>query len=241
MSTSTKPKSKKPPLSHKRVHVPLPDASTTSLPPIPSALIFRRGPVAHSLLTLVSDLRLLFSPHSSQRLQERKANTMKDFLAVAPPAPGHPLPLPHPVRRRRQPAGHPHPPRPHPHLPRHRLLPHEGRGQSPEEAAWSGEGVRTLPPRSPQQLLCTPPPPLRADAPPATGDVSLHLPLVSTALQHMFPPLHLPTLVLSHCRRVVLFHFDPATQLIDMRHYLITASPTNVSRVVRHLLKGKLR
>ena len=77
------------------------------------------------------------------------------------------------------------------------------------------------------------------EAPPSSADVSAHLPLLSTLLQHMFPALHLPSLVLSQCRRVVLFHFDPQTQLVDVRHYLITAAPAGVSRVVRRLVKGR--
>ena len=225
-----------------KVHVPPPDAANPSLPAIPQAMIFRRGRVAHSVLSLVSDLRLLFSPHSSLRLQERKTNTMKDFLSVAPQ-----LGVSHflcftqsevgvNMRVIRIPQGptvtfrvvgyslmrdvvnaqkRPHSPASeylHPPL----VVLNNFSAAAAASAATSTTTGRT------------------------SSDVSTHLPLLSTILQHMFPSLHLPTLVLSHCRRVVLFHYDPTTQLIELRHYLITASPANLSRAMRRLVRGKL-
>ncbi len=201
-------------------------------------MIFRRGPVAHSVLQLVTDLRLLFSPNSSQRLQERATNTMKDFLAVAPQLQvSHFLCLTQSdvgvnLRVIRIPQG----PTLTFRVTSYSLMRDVAKAQKrPHSAGKEFEH----PPLVVLNNFSSAAAAAAGDVPRPTSDVSLHLPLLSTVLQHCFPPLHLPTLVLAHCRRVVLFHFDPHTQLIDMRHFLITASPTGVSRVVRRLLKGK--
>ena len=236
----TKPKQKP---RKAKVHVPPPDAANSSLPATPQAMIFRRGRVAHSVLSLVSDLRLLFSPHSSLRLHERRTNTMKDFLSVAPQlGVTHFLCLTQSevgvnMRVIRIPQG----PtvtfrvvgyslmrdvvnaQKRPHSPASEYLhsPLVVLNNFSAAAAATAAAVTNVAGRT-------------------STDVSSHLPLLSTILQHMFPSLHLPTLVLSHCRRVVLFHYDPTTQLIELRHYLITASPANLSRAMRRLVRGKL-
>ena len=202
-------------------------------------MIFRRGPVAHSVLQLVSDLRLLFSPHSSQRLQERKTNTLQDFLAVAPQLQvTHFLCLTQSevgvnLRVIRIPQG----PTLTFRVVSYSLMRDVAKAQKRPRSA--GKELEH-PPLVVLNGFSAQAAAAAGDVPKPSSDVSLHLPLLSTVLQHMFPPLHLPTLRLAHCRRVVLFHFDPATQLIDVRHYLITAKPTNLSRTVRHILKGQL-
>ena len=232
-------KKKKPAPRKAKVHVPPSDAGSTNATPIPQAMIFRRGPVAHSVLQLVADLRLLFSPHSSQRLQERKTNTLKDFLSVAPQ-----LQVTHFLCLTQSEVGV--------NLRVIRIP----QGPTLTFRVVSYSLMRDVAkaqkrPHSPGKELEHPPlvvlnnfsaaaAAAAGDVPKPSSDVSLHLPLLSTVLQHMFPPLHLPTLRLAHCRRVVLLHFDPATQLIDLRHYLITATPANISRTLRHILRGKL-
>jgi hypothetical protein len=45
---------------------------------------------------------------------------------------------------------------------------------------------------------------------------------------------------LSECRRVVLFSLDAETQEVEMRHYLINASPVGLTRTVKKIIKAKI-
>lgn len=42
------------------------------------------------------------------------------------------------------------------------------------------------------------------------------------------------------CKRVVLLDFDPETQLVEFRHYLITSHPVGISKSVKRILQKKL-
>ena len=228
-----------------KVHVPPPDAANSSLPAIPQAMVFRRGRVAHSVLSLVSDLRLLFAPHSSLRLQERKTNTMKDFLSVAPQlGVTHFLCLTQSevglnLRVIRIPQGPTVTFRVVGYSLMRDVVNAQKRPHSPA-SEYMHPPLVVLNNFSAASAVAAAAAAATTAAGRTSTDVSSHLPLLSTILQHMFPSLHLPTLVPSHCRRVVLFHYDPATQLIELRHYLITASPANLSRAMRRLVRGKL-
>jgi len=46
----------------------------------------------------------------------------------------------------------------------------------------------------------------------------------------MFPAIDVQTIALSDCRRVVLFHYDKETELVEFRQYAIRAQPLGLSR-----------
>ena len=45
---------------------------------------------------------------------------------------------------------------------------------------------------------------------------------------------------LTDCRRVVLFSLDNETHEVEMRHYLINASPVGLTRSVKKIVKAKI-
>lgn len=55
----------------------------------------------------------------------------------------------------------------------------------------------------------------------------------------MFPQLDVAVAKLSQCQRVALFDYDESSNLINLRHYAITAEPVGVSRNLRRLLLRK--
>jgi len=59
-------------------------------------------------------------------------------------------------------------------------------------------------------------------------------------LQGMFPTINVRNVQLKQCRRVVLFHRDKGTGLVQMRHYLVRAAPVGASRGVRKLNRAKV-
>ena len=96
------------------------------------------------------------------------------------------------------------------------------------------------------------------------GGQEEHHKLTTTMIQNMFPAINVRTVRLSgpcprereratptpapvanpRCaadvRRCVLFSYDSSTDTIEFRHYVITASPTGLSRNVRRLVKASI-
>mmetsp|Transcript_25810 Transcript_25810/g.36403 ORF Transcript_25810/g.36403 Transcript_25810/m.36403 type:complete len:426 (-) Transcript_25810:96-1373(-) len=82
-----------------------------------------------------------------------------------------------------------------------------------------------------------------------------HVKLMRITFQNMFPAINVATVKLADCRRVVLFHLmtktttttddegneiEKETQMVEMRHYAIKASPVGVDRKVRRLIQTKI-
>lgn len=77
-----------------------------------------------------------------------------------------------------------------------------------------------------------------ASFPPPSPSTPPHLTLLMKSFQSLFPPLSPQTLSLSSARRAVLIQYNPTTDTVDFRHYLITVKPYGVSRRVRKVLEG---
>ncbi|CAO1431401.1 unnamed protein product [Diamesa serratosioi] len=67
-----------------------------------------------------------------------------------------------------------------------------------------------------------------------------HMKLMASTFQNMFPPLNLTTIKLSAIKRCVLFSFNPATNLIDLRHYAISLVPVGVNKGVKKIVQRKV-
>lgn len=67
-----------------------------------------------------------------------------------------------------------------------------------------------------------------------------HMKLMANTFQNMFPPLNLTTMKLSAIKRCVLFSFNPATNLVDMRHYAIGLVPVGVNKGIKKLVQRKI-
>ncbi|KAH8055491.1 hypothetical protein JL721_10220 [Aureococcus anophagefferens] len=58
-------------------------------------------------------------------------------------------------------------------------------------------------------------------------------------LEAMFAPIGVSTVKLADCRRVVLVERDPATDVLELRHYAIRASASGVSKTVKRVVEAK--
>jgi ribosome biogenesis protein SSF1/2 len=67
-----------------------------------------------------------------------------------------------------------------------------------------------------------------------------HMKLMANTFQNMFPPLNLTTIKLAAIKRCVLFSFNPATNLIDMRHYAISLVPVGVNKGIKKIVQRKV-
>lgn len=71
-------------------------------------------------------------------------------------------------------------------------------------------------------------------------DEGNHTKLMAQTFQNMFPPLNITTIKLSTIKRCVLFSYNPATKLVEMRHYAITVVPTGVNRAIKKIAMKKI-
>jgi ribosome biogenesis protein SSF1/2 len=201
---------------------------------VPQSLVFRQGKVAKPVAQLVMDLRKVMEPYTGTKLQESRKNKLKDFIHVASG-----LGVTHMVSIQHHDLG-----------PTLRIL------KSPKGP--------TLTFRISQYSLVNDIMAMqRKPHSPGASNEYLHAPLVvlngfsgtdpfkqllSTTLQNMFPPIDVNNLDLKQCRRVVLFNLlgtqkDDQGQsdvLVDMRHYLINASPVGIKKTVKKIVKGKV-
>lgn len=63
--------------------------------------------------------------------------------------------------------------------------------------------------------------------------------LVTSMWRNMFPSIDIHKVQLSKIRRCVLLSYDPATGLLEFRHYAIAVKPVGLTGTVRKLVTGK--
>ncbi|KAH8051969.1 hypothetical protein JL722_10414 [Aureococcus anophagefferens] len=66
-----------------------------------------------------------------------------------------------------------------------------------------------------------------------------HVKLLRVTFEAMFAPIDVSTVKLADCRRVVLVERDPATDVLELRHYAIRASASGVSKTVKRVVEAK--
>lgn len=67
-----------------------------------------------------------------------------------------------------------------------------------------------------------------------------HMKLMTSTFQNMFPSLNLTTVKLSAIKRCVLFSYDPATNVIEMRHYAVSLTPVGINKGVKKIVQRKI-
>jgi ribosome biogenesis protein SSF1/2 len=67
-----------------------------------------------------------------------------------------------------------------------------------------------------------------------------HMKLMTQTFQNMFPAINLNTIKLNAVRRCVLFSYNPASNLVDMRHYAVTLSPAGINKGIKKLVMKKI-
>ena len=199
------------------------------LGPQPKSFVFRRGDVGESLKALVQDMRRVMMPETAVHLQERRSNTLKDFVDAAVA-----LDVTHLLcfseasgtgntflRIGRVPRG--------PTL----TFAVEEYSLARAVQALRTRGPRALGPESPELRTA----PLVVLNNFGAGGQALHLAAVT--LQNLFPAINLDTVQLRACRRVVLFHYDAAAGCVLFRHYLVTAAPSGINRNLRRIVQNQ--
>lgn len=191
----------------------------------PHVLVFKRGiSVGNNVKELIRDMRRVMEPFTAPNLKVNRKNALKDFISIA----GHfhitnlmtfsKTQLSTYMRLVRVPRG--------PTLNfRVRRFTH------------SRDIVSALkrPQTFPKQFEYAPLLVMNG-----FQDESIHVKLIATMFQNMFPSINVATVDLSTIKRCVLISMDPVNGLIEFRHYNIKIAPSGISRAAKKLLQGKV-
>ncbi|XP_069460152.1 suppressor of SWI4 1 homolog isoform X2 [Ambystoma mexicanum] len=71
------------------------------------------------------------------------------------------------------------------------------------------------------------------------GLQGMHIKLMATVFQHLFPSINVHKVNLNTIRRCILMNYDPETQLIEFRHYSLKVVPVGMSKGMKKLLQEK--
>ncbi|XP_059495991.1 suppressor of SWI4 1 homolog [Stegostoma tigrinum] len=190
---------------------------------VPHTFIFHRGQVGQNVHKLITDLRRLMEPYTARALKVRKRNLLKDFVAVAGP-----LGVTHfliftksstsvnfKIAR----------------LPRGPTLTFKVHQYSLVKDVVSSLKRHRM---HEQQfyhhaLLVLS----------NFGGDGMHIKLMATVFQNMFPSINVYKVGLNAVKRCVLINYNSSTQRVDIRHYSIKVIPVGMSRGVKKLLQEK--
>ncbi|UZJ57464.1 hypothetical protein CBS101457_006784 [Exobasidium rhododendri] len=188
----------------------------------PKSFVIRSGKVSTGVGNLVSEVRQVMEPNTASRLRERKSNKLRDFLTMCGPlGVSHMLLFSQKMgninlRIARTPRG----PTVTFRVNKFALCRDVAKAQRRMRA--TGGEYNTAP------LLVLN----------NFGSAEKHVKLLVSVFQGLFPPIHVQTMALSQARRIVLLHYNEATQTIEWRHYLISVRPVGVSKRVRRVIEG---
>uniref|UniRef100_A0A7N8WLY2 Peter pan homolog n=1 Tax=Mastacembelus armatus TaxID=205130 RepID=A0A7N8WLY2_9TELE len=71
------------------------------------------------------------------------------------------------------------------------------------------------------------------------GCDGMHIKLMATMFQNMFPSINVHKVSLNNIKRCVLLNYDPVSQEIEFRHYSLKVVPVGMSRGVKKLLQER--
>jgi len=188
---------------------------------VPRTFVFKMGKVGSTVKQLVLDVRQIMEPNTASRLETKAKNSMKDMLSVAGP-----LGVTHflvfsqtdrtlSLRLAKCPKG--------PTL------------QFKIESFSTARDVQAMQVKHYSTVKDMVNPPLVVLNNFAGED--RHLKLMTVAFQNMFPAINVHAVNLQTCSRVVLFHRDPETNVISMRHYKIVLNPLGLSKSIKRIAK----
>ncbi|CAG9769696.1 unnamed protein product [Ceutorhynchus assimilis] len=190
----------------------------------PHSFVIHKGLPGGHTLELTKDFRKVMEPFTASSLKERKKNTIKDFVSVAGP-----LHVTHlSIFSRTQLGMYLKIIR----LPRGPTLTFKIHNFSLARDVVSSLKRQTVIEEafkhSPLIVLNS-----------FSGE-GLQMKLMASMFQNMFPTINLTTADLNTIKRCVLMNYDPATKLIDFRHYNIKVAPVGISKGVKKVVQGKV-
>uniref|UniRef100_A0AAQ5X764 Brix domain-containing protein n=1 Tax=Amphiprion ocellaris TaxID=80972 RepID=A0AAQ5X764_AMPOC len=190
---------------------------------VPHSFVFNRGQVGKNVGQLILDVRRVMEPFTAESLKVRKKNVLKDFVAIAGP-----LGVTHfmifsktpssiNMRLARLPKG----PMLHFRVLKYSLV---------------KDVVSSLKKHRMHEQQFTHHPLLILNN---FGVDGMHVKLMATMFQNMFPSINVHSISLNNIKRCVLLNYNPETQEIEFRHYSLKVVPVGMSRGVKKLMQER--
>ncbi|CAI9536363.1 unnamed protein product [Staurois parvus] len=190
---------------------------------VPHSFVFHRGQVGKSLQQLIEDVRQAMEPFTASSLKVRKKNSLKDFVAVAGP-----LGVTHFLiftktetnvnfKFVRLPRG----PTLHFRVTQYSLV---------------KDVISALKRHRMHEQQFAHPPLLVLNN---FGTQGMHVKVMATMFQNMFPSINVHKVNLNTIRRCILINYKDDTQTLDFRHYSVKVVPVGMSKGVKKLLQER--
>uniref|UniRef100_A0A665UW71 Peter pan homolog n=1 Tax=Echeneis naucrates TaxID=173247 RepID=A0A665UW71_ECHNA len=190
---------------------------------VPHSFVFHRGQIGKNVAQLIVDVRRVMEPYTAESLKVKKKNVLKDFVAIAGP-----LGVTHfmifsktpttiNMRLARLPKG----PTLYFRVLKYTLI---------------KDVVSSLKKHRMHEQQFTHHPLLILNNFGADG---MHIKLMATMFQNMFPSINVQKVSLNNIKRCVLLNYNPESQEIELRHYSLKVVPVGMSRGVKKLMQEK--
>ncbi|XP_030331091.1 suppressor of SWI4 1 homolog isoform X2 [Strigops habroptila] len=189
---------------------------------VPHSFVFQRGRGGRSLRHLVADMRRVMEPYTARALRVRKSNSLKDFVAVAGP-----LGVTHFLVFSKSMSSI--------NLKLFRLPGGPTLTFKVMEYSLIRDVVSSLKRHRMHEQQFTHHPLLVLSN---FGLQQIHVKLMASMFQNMFPSINVRTVNLNSIKRCLLITYDTETQLLEFRHY-VKVVPVGVSKGLKKLLQEK--
>ncbi|XP_048760658.2 suppressor of SWI4 1 homolog [Ostrea edulis] len=190
----------------------------------PHSFVFHRGHIGKNVLQLIKDMRQVMEPYTASKLQVRKKNILKDFVGIAGD-----LGVSHFLIYTKS------------DINVHMRVCRLSRGPTltfrVKEYALCKDVVSSLkkPNMDPKQFNHHPLLVMNN----FNGD-DMHLKLMSTMFQNMFPSININKVNLNNIKRCVMMNYNSEDKTIDFRHYNVKVVPVGLSKGVKKLIKAEI-
>ncbi|KAL4703195.1 hypothetical protein ACJJTC_004871 [Scirpophaga incertulas] len=190
----------------------------------PHSFVIHRGNCSKDLLELTKDFRKIMEPFTASQLKERKKNTIKDFLSVS----GY-LHVSHMITFTETEHG------------MYMRLARIPRGPTLTFRIHNYSLARDVISSLRKQYVI-----MKAfqNAPlivlNSFSGEGMHMKLMATMFQNMFPTINITNVKLKNIRRCVLMNYNTSTKLIDFRHYVIRATPVGLNKGTKKMVQGRI-
>ncbi|KAM4675341.1 suppressor of SWI4 1 homolog [Discoglossus pictus] len=190
---------------------------------VPHSFVFQRGQIGKNVQQLILDVRRAMEPFTAASLKVRKKNALKDFVAVAGP-----LGVTHFLIFSKTPDNVNF---------KFVRLP-KGPTLSFKVTQYSlvKDVVSSLKKHRMHDQQFTHPPLLVLNN---FGTQGMHVKLMATMFQNMFPSINVHKVNLNTIKRCILINYNDDTQLIDFRHYSLKVVPVGMSKGMKKLLQER--
>uniref|UniRef100_A0A452HBZ5 Brix domain-containing protein n=2 Tax=Gopherus agassizii TaxID=38772 RepID=A0A452HBZ5_9SAUR len=190
---------------------------------VPHSFVFHRGRVGRSLQQLILDVRRVMEPFTASTLQVRKKNSLKDFVAVAGP-----LGVTHFLVFTKSPTNV--------NFKLVRLPGGPTLTFQVTQYSLIKDVVSSLKRHRMHEQQFTHHPLLVLSN---FGLQQMHIKLMATMFQNMFPSINVHKVNLNAIKRCLLISYNADSQLLDFRHYSLKVVPVGASKGLKKLLQEK--